>query len=107
MYILICADDSYYIGSTIDLDRRLRQHQNGEGANHTKKRLPVELVYSEEFQRIDLAFYREKQIQKWSRKKKEALINRQHQDLPELSIAYRDKVAFESLRQPDTHNESN
>lgn len=45
MYILECADGSYYTGSTWDLDRRLREHQSGEGANHTKKRLPVKLVY--------------------------------------------------------------
>ena len=62
-YILRCADGSYYTGSTIDIVRRLRQHQVGEGANHTKKRLPVELVYLEEYGRIDVAFYREKQIQ--------------------------------------------
>ena len=85
MYILECADGSYYTGSTKNLERRFAQHQNGEGAKHTKKRLPVKLVYFEEFQRIDEAFYREKQVQKWSRKKKEALINRQFEKLPELS----------------------
>ncbi|MFD1550741.1 GIY-YIG nuclease family protein [Putridiphycobacter roseus] len=53
----------------------MKQHQNGEGANHTKKYGPVKLVYVEEFSRIDHAFYREKQVQGWSRKKKEALIN--------------------------------
>ena len=74
MYILLCADGSYYTGSTRDLELRLKQHQSGEGAIHTRKRLPVELVYYEEFQRIDEAFYREKQVQGWSRKKKEALI---------------------------------
>ncbi|MDT0606090.1 GIY-YIG nuclease family protein [Croceitalea rosinachiae] len=90
-YILECADGSYYTGSTKDLELRLTQHQNGEGANHTKKRLPVELVYVELFQRIDEAFYREKQIQGWSRKKKEALIAGNQNKLPELSIAYRDR----------------
>ncbi len=74
-YILICSDDSYYTGSTKDLERRLMQHQNGEGANHTKKRLPVKLVYYEEYDRIDTAYFREKQIQNWNRNKKEALIN--------------------------------
>lgn len=59
-YILICSDDSYYTGSTKDLKLRLMQHQNGEGANHTKKRLPVKLVYYKEYDRIDAAFYREK-----------------------------------------------
>jgi putative endonuclease len=74
MYILLCADGSYYTGSTKNLERRLEEHQDGEGANHTKKRLPVELVYYEEFDRIDLAFFREKQVQGWNREKKEALI---------------------------------
>ena len=90
MYILECSDGSYYTGSTNDLERRLAQHLAGEGANHTKKRLPVKLVYFEAFDRIDEAFYREKQVQGWSRKKKEALINSQHYQLPKLSMAYKD-----------------
>lgn len=85
MYILLCADESYYTGSTKDIDLRLAQHQAGEGANYTKKRLPVKLVYFEEFQRIDEAFYREKQVQGWSRKKKEALINGDSIRLKKLS----------------------
>ena len=55
------------------LELRLQQHQEGKGANHTKNRLPIKLVYLEAFERIDEAFYREKQVQGWSRKKKEAL----------------------------------
>lgn len=85
MYILKCADGSYYTGSTKDIVLRLAKHQAGEGANHTKKRLPVELVYLEEFQRIDEAFYREKQVQGWSRKKKEALIGGDVNKLKELA----------------------
>ncbi|MDG1332877.1 MAG: GIY-YIG nuclease family protein [Crocinitomicaceae bacterium] len=85
MYILLCADASYYIGSTIDLERRLWQHQNGIGANHTKKRLPIKLVYFEEYDRIDGAFYREKQVQRWSRKKKEALITAAPEKLNQLA----------------------
>jgi putative endonuclease len=88
MYILECADGSYYTGSTTDLERRLAQHQAGVGANHTKKRLPVKLVYYEEFARIDEAFNREKQIQGWSRKKKEALINGTPELLPKLALNY-------------------
>lgn len=90
MYILLCSDGSYYTGSTNNLELRLAQHQNGEGANHTKKHLPVTLVYYEEYNRIDEAFYREKQVQGWSRKKKEALINGDVNLLPELAKAYRD-----------------
>ena len=85
MYILLCSDGSYYTGSTIDLELRLDQHQAGEGANYTRKYQPVKLVYYEEFDRIDEAFYREKQIQGWSRKKKEALIENRYNELQKLA----------------------
>ena len=87
VYILRCSDSSYYTGSTKNIETRLYQHQNGEGAKHTKTRLPVELVYVEEFERIDEAFYREKQIQGWSRKKKEALIADDFDKLSHLSAS--------------------
>jgi putative endonuclease len=61
------------------------EHQDGRGANHTKKRLPVELVYVEEYLSIATAFEREKQIQGWSKAKKEALINGEFQTLPYLA----------------------
>ncbi|RKE95117.1 GIY-YIG nuclease family protein [Ichthyenterobacterium magnum] len=88
MYILECSNGSYYTGSTINLKERLLQHLSGEGAKHTKKYLPIKLVYHEEYSRIDEAFYREKQIQGWSRKKKEALINNKNYKLPSLSKNY-------------------
>jgi len=88
MYILLCGDGSYYTGSTTNLEVRLTQHQNGEGSNHTRKHLPVNLVYFEEFSRIGDAFYREKQIQGWSRSKKEALIKGDKNKLKELSKNY-------------------
>jgi putative endonuclease len=74
MYILECADGSYYTGSTNDLNKRLWEHNNFLGANYTRKKHPVKLVYSEEYNRIDDAFYREKQVQGWSHAKKKALI---------------------------------
>ena len=74
MYILLCSDRTYYTGSTKNLNNRLEEHSHGQGANYTKKRLPVKLIYYEEFSRIDDAFNREKQIQGWSRNKKKALI---------------------------------
>lgn len=85
MYILLCSDDSYYTGSTVDLEYRVAQHQAGEGANHTKKHLPVKLIYFEEYERIDQAFDREKQVQGWSRKKKEALMDGRFDDLREAA----------------------
>ena len=100
MYILQCSDGSYYVGSTTDLTLRMLQHQNGEGAAYTKHRLPVKLVYSEECQSIKEAFLREKQVQGWSRKKREALINNRHELLPELSKRKNKSGAgFENLNQ--------
>ncbi|MFH1541993.1 MAG: GIY-YIG nuclease family protein [bacterium] len=85
MYILECADGTYYTGSTKDLERRLSQHQNGEGANYTKRKLPVTLVYYEEYDRIDTAFYREKQVQGWGHAKKKALVDEKYSDLSVLA----------------------
>lgn len=85
MYILECCDGTYYTGSTVDLDVRLAEHNIGFGANYTKKRLPVKLIYFEEFQFIHEAFYREKQIQNWSHSKKEALVKGEKEKLIELS----------------------
>lgn len=90
LYILKCANGKYYTGSTRDLERRLKQHQSGTGANYTKKHGPVELVYFEEFQRIDEAFYREKQIQNWSHSKKEALVFKNWQGLKKHSVCMND-----------------
>jgi putative endonuclease len=88
VYILRCANGLYYTGSTTDLNLRICQHKEGLGCNFTRDHLPVTLVYYEEFDRIDDAFKREKQIQGWSRKKKEALINGNPKLLPELSKNY-------------------
>lgn len=85
MYILLCSDDTYYTGSTKELEERFDQHQMGEGSNYTKNRLPVKLIYFEKYDRIDVAFNREKQVQKWSRKKKEALIFGEDYLLPKLA----------------------
>jgi putative endonuclease len=89
VYILECADGSFYVGSTVDLDRRLGEHQAGEGAAYTKRRgrRPVKLVWSEDFDRIDEAFAFEKMVQGWNRKKRIALIERRWDDL--LALASR------------------
>jgi putative endonuclease len=85
VYILRCSDNSYYVGSTWTLERRIAQHEAGEGAEYTKRRLPVDLVYAEEFDRISEAFEREKQVQNWSRRKREALIRGDFDALPGAS----------------------
>jgi putative endonuclease len=85
MYILECGDGSYYIGSTKDLERRIFEHQEGLGAKYTSQRLPVKLVYGEEYDRVADAYYREKQVQGWSRAKREALIKGEYETLPALA----------------------
>jgi putative endonuclease len=85
IYILECADGAYYVGSTWNLEKRLWEHNNGLGANFTRKRLPVRLVYSEHSDEVSVAFAREKQVQGWSRAKKRALIEGRWADLPGLS----------------------
>ncbi len=86
VYMLRCNDHSLYTGSTWNLEKRLWEHQNGQGANYTRERLPVELVFCEECERIEDVFRREKQIQGWSHRKKLALIRKQHNQLPNLAV---------------------
>ncbi|WP_130176630.1 GIY-YIG nuclease family protein [Cryobacterium sp. SO1] len=86
MYILECADGSFYVGSTWDLERRLAQHNTADqGAAYTRRRRPVRLVYCEQSESIADAYAREKQIQGWSRAKRIALIEGRLGDLPGLS----------------------
>jgi putative endonuclease len=66
VYILRCSDGSYYVGSTTSVEARVWQHQQGEGAAYTRRRLPVELVWVGEFEHVGAAFDFEKQVQGWS-----------------------------------------
>ena len=72
----------YYVGSTRDLNRRIFEHGTGAGAAHTRRRLPVELVFAEEYTYVHEAYEREKQVQGWSRRKREALIFGDYGRLP-------------------------
>ena len=67
VYILRCANGKYYVGSTTNLDERLKQHKGGYGCHFTKVHLPFELVYTEEYDTYPEAFRRERQIHGWSR----------------------------------------
>ncbi|WP_370248694.1 GIY-YIG nuclease family protein [Nocardioides sp.] len=86
-YILECADGSFNVGSTIDLARRLEQHDAGRGAAYTRRRgrRPVQLVWAHEFASIEQAFGFEKQIQGWGRAKRSALIEGRIGDLAGLA----------------------
>jgi putative endonuclease len=86
LYILLCADGSYYAGTTRDaLEVRVAQHQSGHYGGYTATRRPVALVYSEYFDRIVDAIAAERQIKGWSRAKKQALIAGTLDRLRELS----------------------
>jgi predicted GIY-YIG superfamily endonuclease len=84
-YILTCSDKSFYVGHTSDLEERVKTHNLGKGARFTALRRPVTLSYSETHESQEDAIKREKQIKKWSRAKKQALICGDKQKLKELS----------------------
>ena len=89
VYIVQCADGAYYTGSTAleDVEARVWEHNNDDhrGANFTRSRRPVCLVFAEFSERTDDVFAREKQIQGWSRAKKKALIEGDWARIVELS----------------------
>ena len=86
--MLRCSDGSFYVGSTVDLETRLWQHEVGEGAAYTRRRRPVVLVWSAELETIAEAFGLEKQVQGWRREKRLALVEGRYEDLPELAAGY-------------------
>jgi len=84
LYILKCANGQFYIASNKKKpDKKIGEHNLGQGANFSKKQLPVRLVYYEEFSKIGEAIKREKQLQRWSNKMIEALIKPKDQTSPE------------------------
>ncbi len=85
LYILHCADDSYYIGCGKNLNVRLKEHSLGRASNYTAARLPVRLVFFEEHQSLGEAKIREHQLKRWSRAKKMALIEGDKDRLLNLS----------------------
>ena len=101
VYILRCADGSYYTGSTSNLPLRLAQHAAGEGCVYTRSRSPVELVYSQEFPSGHQAFLCERQVKGWSRAKKEALIHGDFEDLIELSKSRSQQCPGNGCPEPD------
>jgi len=89
VYIVKCSDGLYYTGVTNDLSRRIQEHNSGlNNKSFTFRRRPVDLVFYETFADPYSAFRLEKQIKGWSRRKKEALINRDWDKLVEFSKNY-------------------
>ena len=75
VYVLECADGSLYTGYTTDLERRVAEHDAGDGAKYTRCRTPVELVHSERFDSRSAAMSREYEIKQFSRREKERLVS--------------------------------
>lgn len=86
IYIFKCNDNSYYTGKTSNLEKRYNEHKNGIYKGYTFLRRPVELVYSQKFFNETEANEAERRIKSWSRKKKEALIEKNFDLLHNLSI---------------------
>jgi predicted GIY-YIG superfamily endonuclease len=91
LYMLQCADRSYYVGHTNDLEKRILEHQAGELDGYTAARRPVRVVFTQEFALREEALAAELQIKGWSRKKKQALIRG---DWPEISRLARRRQPF-------------
>ncbi|WP_420345079.1 GIY-YIG nuclease family protein [Pelagibius sp.] len=90
VYILRCADGSYYVGSTRkSLEERVVEHSNGLLGGYTRSRRPVVLVWSQSFERITDAIAMERRVKGWRREKKEALIRGDTAALPDLAARRR------------------
>jgi len=85
VYLLRCADGSYYAGHTDDLEKRIGEHLSGASGGYTATRLPLELVWSQECPTRIEALDFERQIKGWSRAKKEALIRSDWEELSRLA----------------------
>lgn len=88
VYILECADTSYYTGHADILQRRVATHQRGEMAGYTRNRRPVTVVFNQEFASREEAFQAERRINGWSRAKKEALYEQDWSALRRLAKAH-------------------
>lgn len=75
LYILRLSDDSLYTGITKDVERRVEQHEEGNGSKYVRSRLPCKLVYVEQMENRSKALKREAEIKKWSKERKEELVS--------------------------------
>ena len=108
-YMLRCADGTYYVGHTDDLDHRIGQHNSGSLKGYTSKRLPVTLVWSDMFPERDQAFFVERRLKGWSRAKKEAMIEGDWDRISVLARkpALRYEVSTSSTSTQDERGEGN
>ena len=100
VYILRCSDGSYYTGCTTNLQKRMTEHNEARYDGYTAGRLPIRLLWTEEFVDVRDAIVLERKIKRWTRKKKEALIKGDFQLLHELSRSTRTKTKLASSLNP-------
>ncbi len=93
LYILRCADGSYYTGHTDNLEKRIQEHNLGVLGEYTKNRRPIKLMYQQSFSTREEAFSAERKIKGWSRKKKEAMMRG---DWGEVSRLAKGKATYPS-----------
>lgn len=93
VYILSCADGSYYTGHTDNLDQRMAQHGDGTGCAYTSKRRPLQLLWATDCQTRTEAFDLERRLHGWSRAKKEALMRGDFAALPGLARNRQRRIA--------------
>ena len=98
VYILRCADNSYYTGHTDNLEKRIVEHNTGQIEGYTCGRLPVALVFADEFPSREEALARERQIKGWNRKKKEAMMRGDWAEVSRLAHANRPRPSTDSGR---------
>jgi putative endonuclease len=111
VYMLRCADGSFYVGSTRGtLEQRIAEHNAGTFGGYTAKRRPVQLAFSESFERIDDAIAAERQLKGWSRAKKQALIAGDFGLIRALSRRRRSLTSstssFETMASPSPQDEA-
>ena len=88
VYIVRCADQSLYIGSTADVEARVAAHNEGRGGSYACRRRPVMLVFQERHETLESAADRERQIKRWSRAEKEMLVSGGAMALKRLAISH-------------------
>ena len=94
VYLVRCSDGTLYVGHAENLAVREQMHNAGTGASYTAARLPVRMVYAEQFESADRAIAREHQIKRWTAKKKEALVNGASQKLKGYSAGAKNPPQF-------------
>jgi putative endonuclease len=82
VYVLECADGTYYTGYTTDVERRVAEHDAGDGAKYTRGRTPVSLVHVETYDSQSAAMSREHEVKTFSRARKERLVASDREDAP-------------------------